>query len=471
MSADKRRAPRSQSSARPDPPGLAARRRASDLVLQVTAHRRSLDGAFENTSTSPKTNPADLALVQTLVLTSLRHLGTLDAAIGACLERPLRPANSRAQAILRIMAAQLLVLRMPPHAAVALAVEDAARDPKTRAIKRLVNAVGRRMEREGTALLPATTPFDTPPFEQPRWMVDRWIEHYGSDMTAAMTASLRHQPAIDVTPNPRFSHDDPLGNLLDDLTDHQPARLFNGSIRLAEPGRIPDLPGFADGRWWVQDVAASLPAHLLLERLEDPAAASVLDLCAAPGGKTAQLAAAGAQVTAIDQSKRRMERVHMNLSRLNLRANTIVGDALTATPEGHFQGVLLDAPCSATGTLRRNPDLAYVRKAQDIDELADLQAKLLALASSRVAPDGVLVYATCSLEPEEGERQVQRFLRTHPEWAIDPVEPGAAPPDSLRADGTVRTLPHMAPLASDGAMESAVPGGMDGFFIARLKRN
>ncbi|MEM1286373.1 MAG: 16S rRNA (cytosine(967)-C(5))-methyltransferase RsmB [Pseudomonadota bacterium] len=440
----------------PKTPGLAARRWAADLVFDVTANGRSLEGMFDGPGSKQVSNPADIALTQSLALSTLRHLGTLDAALGNCLDRPLKPSQARAQAALRVLAAQLLILDMPAHAAVTLAVEDVAQSPKTRALKGLVNAVGRRMAREGKALLPAE-----PALEQPEWLARRWAKTYGETTRDQVLASLRHQPAIDLTPNPSIGRND----LLNALAEHSPTLLPTGSIRLANPGRITELPGFREGHWWVQDVAAALPATILLESLEDPSGTTVLDMCAAPGGKTAQLAAAGADVTAVDRSQSRMGRLTDNLKRLGLQARSAIGDARDAEPDQRFSAVLLDAPCSATGTLRRHPDLAHVRRPDDISALANLQSELLAAAAKRTAHGGTLVYATCSMEPEEGEDQISRFLAGHPNWALESIDWSALPAGARQADGTVRTLPHMTPASPD------TPGGMDGFFIAKLRHH
>ncbi|MGD1888626.1 MAG: 16S rRNA (cytosine(967)-C(5))-methyltransferase RsmB [Cohaesibacteraceae bacterium] len=437
----------------PKTPGLAARRWAADLVFDVTANGRSLEGTFDGPGSKQVSNPADIALTQSLVLSTLRHLGTLDAALGNCLDRPLKPSQARAQATLRVLATQLLILDMPAHAAVTLAVEDVAQSPKTRALKGLVNAVGRRMAREGKALLPAE-----PALEQPKWLAQRWAETYGKKTGDHVLASLRNQPAIDLTPNPSIDRED----LLKALAEHGPTLLPTGSIRLANPGRITELPGFKEGHWWVQDVAAALPATILLESLEDPSGATVLDMCAAPGGKTAQLAATGADVTAVDRSQSRMGRLTDNLKRLGLQARTVIGDARAVVPNRHLSAVILDAPCRATGTLRRHPDLAHVRRPDDIVALANLQSELLEAAAKRTAPGGTLVYATCSMEPEEGEDQISQFLAGHPNWALESIDWSDLPARARQADGTVRTLPHMAPASPD------IAGGMDGFFIAKL---
>ncbi len=435
-------------------PGLTARRRAADLVHGVLIERKALDGAFQGKLGQEDHAAADRALTQALVLTTLRRLPTLDHAINACLDKPLHASAAKAMAILRVMAAQLLVLDMADHAAVTLAVEDAARRKDARKLKGLINAVGRRMVREKDALLAAA-----PASDLPSWLAERWTRAYGAETVQKIADTMRSQPAIDLTLKPGANGNDWLAT----FADHEPVALGDQSIRLTKPGSIERLPGYDDGLWWVQDIAATLPARILLETLANPKQASVLDLCAAPGGKTAQLASAGCQVTAIDQSAARMKRLTTNMKRLQLIVETQVADALAYAPKKRFDAVLLDAPCSATGTLRRNPDIGYLRQEGDIIAMAKLQADLLTHAATLVSPGGSLVFATCSLEPEEGDAQIKRFLRNHDGWALAPVDPNLAPPGSVQRDGTLRTLPHLA-ANPDGSAE-----GMDGFFAACLR--
>ncbi|MBO6676229.1 MAG: RsmB/NOP family class I SAM-dependent RNA methyltransferase [Rhizobiales bacterium] len=435
-------------------PGLAARQRAADLVFGVLVEGEALDGAFQGKLSADDHAAADRALTQALVLTTLRRLPTLDHAINACLDKPLHASAAKAMAILRVMAAQLLVLDMADHAAVTLAVEDAARRKDARKLKGLINAVGRRMVREKDTLLAGT-----PASDLPVWLTERWTRTYGTETVQRIAGAMRYQPAIDLTLKP----DADINKWLEAFADHDPVALNDRSIRLTKPGGIERLPGYYDGVWWVQDIAATLPARILLETLAKPGEARVLDLCAAPGGKTAQLASAGCKVTSVDQSAPRMKRLASNMTRLQLTADTQVADALAYTANKPFDAVLLDAPCSATGTLRRNPDIGYLRQEGDVRALAKLQADLLTHAATLVTPGGVLVFATCSLEPEEGEAQIKRFLRNHEGWALVPVDPNLAPPDSVQRDETLRTLPHMAANADGSA------NGMDGFFAACLR--
>lgn len=440
-------------------PGLAVRTRAAQLVHDVVEDHQPLEGAFETGGTDEHAHAgSDRALTQALVMTTLRRLPTLDAAINACLERPLASSASATLAVLRVMAAQLLILEMPAHAAVTLAVEDVGKSGETRKFKGLVNAVGRRMARDKHALLERA-----PATDLPAWLSQRWTETYGRKRTAKIAAALLDQPAIDLTLKPNA----PVETLLDKLADQGARQIHRTSIRLQRPGAIAKLPGFDEGQWWVQDVAASLPAKILLDALDEPKSARILDLCAAPGGKTAQLAAAGADVTALDQSAQRMERLQENMTRLGLSVTEHIGDALTYQPDAPFDAVLLDAPCSATGTLRRNPDIAYVRQRDDIKTVATLQASILSAAAKMVKPGGILVYATCSLEPEEGSEQITQFLADNANWSLDPIDPASVPQSTRMPDGTLRTLPNMHPLKSDASIQP----GMDGFYTARLRRS
>ena len=417
---------------------------------------KALDSAFDAGGGKGEHANADRALTKALVLTTLRRLTTLDTAIDTCLDKPLHASAAKTMAILRVMAAQLLVMEMADHAAVTLAVEDAASRKDTRKLKGLVNAVGRRMVREKDALIAKA-----PPHDLPVWLTERWEQSYGVETTCHIAAMLREQPAIDLTLKPDVDRTTVMGR----LGDHSPISLHRHTVRLTKPGNIETLPGYQDGTWWVQDIAASLPAQLLLDALPDPTKAAVLDLCAAPGGKTAQLAGAGCTVTALDQSAERMKRLSGNMKRLGLKVQTVVSNALADSPKGRFDGVLLDAPCSATGTLRRNPDIAHIRRNADIMALAKIQATLLAKAAERVKPGGVMVYATCSLEPEEGEAQIARFLRTQKGWTIIPIAKDQALHGSVQSNGTMRTLPHFN--ASNSALTNTT--GMDGFFAAVLR--
>ncbi|MDD3446116.1 MAG: RsmB/NOP family class I SAM-dependent RNA methyltransferase, partial [Zavarzinia sp.] len=285
----------------------------------------------------------------------------------------------------------------------------------------------------------------------PDWFYEGWVKAYGPETAGAIAAAHQAEPPLDLSLRPGLG------------AAEWPSRLGaevlpTGTLRLAQGGRVMDLPGYVEGAWWVQDAAAALPARLL----GDVAGQRVADLCAAPGGKTLQLAAAGAKVTAVDQARGRMERLSANLERLGLVAETVVADVAAFRPDEKFPLILLDAPCSATGTLRRNPDIALHRAADDIRALGKIQAKLLRAALQMLAPGGTLVFCTCSIEPREGPQLVETLLAAGAPVARDPIRPEEVPglEGALTRHGELRTLPSMWPER----------GGLDGFFAARLRR-
>ncbi len=383
----------------------------------------------------------DRGFARLMVLTCLRRLGQLDDAVGRCLARPLDRRANRIRPHLRLGAAQLLFLDTAPHAAINEAVNGAHRLPQYKA---LLNAVLRRLSRDREAILKAQ---DAARLNCPGWLWQAWSAVLGeSDCRAAVEAMLR-EPPLDLS-----CPGDPekWAGLL------QAETLDGGTLRLQSAGPVAQLPGYADGAWWVQDVAAALPARLL----GDVRGQRVLDLCAAPGGKTAQLIAAGARVTALDRSPRRLTRLSDNLARLGFEAEVIEADATAWRPEAPFDAVMLDAPCSATGTIRRRPDVWHLRQAKDIDELVRVQDHLLDNLANLLRPGGRAVYCVCSLLAEEGPARITAFLERRPDFVRLPVAPTELPDRtrSITAEGDVRTLPQH------------ISGGMDGFFIACLER-
>lgn len=431
--------------------GLAARQGAAAILTAVLQSRRPLDEAFADEATMgalARAEARDRAFARAIAATAVRRLGTIDRVIAALLDKELPKRAGPTENILRAGAAEILFLRVASHAAVGMNVEAAARDSTARHYKALVNAVLRRLTREGDAIL-AT--LDAERLDTPDWLWEGWCATYGEETARRIIRAHYNDPPLDITvkdESTRALWAERLGATI----------LATGSLRLEEAGRVEELPGFAEGAWWVQDAAASLPVKLLGE----VAGREVLDLCAAPGGKTAALAAAGAKVTALDRSKPRLERLTENLSRLGLTAETVVADAATFKPDRQWELILLDAPCSATGTARRHPDVLRLKSPADRDKLAALQARLLANAADLLAPGGRLVYCTCSLEPEEGERQIESFLATHRGFRHVPVTPAdlGGMSDIVTRDGDMRSLPcHMD-----------IEGGMDGFFAARIER-
>ncbi|MFZ5791319.1 MAG: RsmB/NOP family class I SAM-dependent RNA methyltransferase [Pseudomonadota bacterium] len=427
-------------------PSPSARRVALDLLSGALRRRRPLDEAFGAHPALSQLEPRDRAFARTLAATSLRRLGQIDAVLARCLERPLPAQGAAAQDALRLGACQLLFLGTPAHAAVAETM--AILPPAATPYRGLVNAVLRRLAREGATMLR-----DIPeiPTNTPAWLWQGWIAAYGEATARAIAARHLIEPPLDLTLKngaERAQWADRLGAEI----------LPSGSLRLREAGAIEALPGFAQGAWWVQDAAAAFPARLL----GDVAGRHVVDLCAAPGGKTLQLAASGARVTALDRSPERLKRVAENLSRTGLAADCVAADAAEWQPPEPADAVLLDAPCSATGTIRRHPDLPWIKRPEEIADLPALQRRLLEAAIAMTRPGGLVVYAVCSLEPAEGERLVAKLLAERAPVERVPVRAAeiGAPPDAITRSGELRTLPcHWAD-----------KGGMDGFYAVKLRR-
>lgn len=438
----------------PVTPGLAARKTAAKLLAAIVDARTPLDGLTDHDHGHPQfraLEPRDRALVRAILTTALRFRGTVQALIGARLERPL-PANAHALShILHVAAAQILFLDVPDSAAVDLAVTQAKEDTRTQRFSALVNGVLREIARRKDRALPAALARTV---DAPDWFARSLHAAYGEAQAAAILAAHRLESPTDFTvKSDPGGWADRLGGVV----------LPAGGVRLERlDGPVTALPGFAEGEWWVQDAAASIPARLF----GDIAGLRVADLCAAPGGKTAQLAHAGARVTALELSPNRAKRLRANLERLKLKAGIVQGDLFAYAPEAPFDAVLLDAPCSSTGTVRRHPDVPWTKGPQDVEKLAALQARMLAHAVTLVRPGGTVVFSNCSLEPAEGEALLSAFLAANPQVALDAVRPGEFSfcDPFLTGAGTVRTTP--------AGLDMGTPAlsGLDGFFAARLKR-
>jgi len=391
--------------------------------------------------------PQDRALVRAIATIAMRHLGTVRKALRERLKQGLPPGAPRLEPILISAVTQVLFLGIPDHAAVDTAVRLAREDAQALHFASLVNAVLRRLVRERDAFLKTVNPLRD---DTPEWLARRWFETYGPEKAVRIAAAHEDDLAVDLTVK---SKPQLWANRLGAI------QLPTGSLRLTSRDAIVTLPGYQDGEWWVQDVAAAIPARLLGVKPGE----RVLDLCAAPGGKTAQLAHAGAEVVAVDRSAQRMERLAANMERLRLAVEMQVGDALEfeAAP---FDAILLDAPCSATGTIRRHPDVAWTKTQADLVKLVALQRRLLDKAVSLLKPGGRLVYATCSLGREEGEAQIEALLERIPGLSRVPVrasEVGGLD-ELLTEAGELRSLPfHFSG-------ETARFSGCDGFFAARL---
>jgi 16S rRNA (cytosine967-C5)-methyltransferase len=435
----------------PAPPGFAARAAAASILADIAGQGMTLDECFDADAPNARVaelEPRDRALARSIVVTSFRRLGTARAALAKFMEKGLPRKAHALEWTLIAAATQILFLDVPDHAAVDLAVRAVKADPRAAGFAALVNAVLRNVAREADELRSPADPF----VDTPGWLAARWRARYGEEAAAAIALAHRMEPTLDLTTR---------GNPADWAARLGGVVLPTGSVRLDTRAPIVELEGYADGEWWVQDAAASLPARLMRAQ----AGMRVADLCSAPGGKTAQLAAAGAQVTALDRSAGRQKRLAANLSRLGLSADVRVGDALTADL-GVFDAVLLDAPCSATGTIRRHPDVAWNKFAGDIATLSTLQNKMIDRAVAMLKPGGTLVYCVCSMEPEEGDGRVAALLRRDPDIARDPIEAGeiGGLSECLTDVGDLRTLPTHLP------SENPRHAGLDGFYAARLRR-
>lgn len=434
-------------------PGFAARKVAADILGNVVHKKRPLDGELDTGSGHSgfrQLADKDRSLVRAIIGASLRHRGEITEILDRLLDRQIPEKTGRVLDILHVAIAQMLFLDVPDRAAVSLAVEHAGLDRRARPYKGLVNGVLRRLGRERDEI---TSDLDADVLNTPDWLRESWQQAYGPEAMRAIARAHRVEAALDLTVK-----SDP-----DAWADRLEGRVVGrGSVRLARKGAVETIDGFDEGAWWVQDAAAALPAQLL----GDVRGLSVADLCAAPGGKTAQLAAAGAKVTAVDISKGRLRRLEENMARLGLEVTTTASDLRVFQPAQAFDAILLDAPCSATGTVRRHPDVAWIKKPYDIEKLSEIQRELLDRAVSWVKPGGLIVYCTCSLEPAEGEAQARAFLERHTDKArLVPVatdEVGGLG-HCITADGYLRCLPCHA---ADRAEESF---GMDGFFAARFK--
>ena len=435
------------------PPGLAARRIAADIVGGVLRRKRPLDELLE-TSSLGAIAERDRALTRTIVATVLRRLGTLRHLLTEQLERGVPRDAPQIEAILLVGAAQILFLDVPDHAAVDLSVRLAqAADRQASRYSGLINAVLRRLARDGKARLAA---LDAVPLDTPEWLMQRWISHYGEATARAIAIAHTREPALDLTVK-----NDPEAW----ATTLNGRALAPGTVRPVASGPSSQLPGFETGEWWVQDAAAALPARVVCGFFGDVRGKTVADLCAAPGGKTAQLAQAGARVTAVDRSGVRLARLRQNLMRLKLDAQIVEADA-TLWPGGTFDVVLVDAPCSSTGTIRRHPDIPWLKSETDLGKLAALQTRLLDHAMTLVKPGGTLVYCTCSLEREEGEDRIAAVLARNPALRRSPIraEEVGGQAEFLTADGALRTLPCHWPDAEPRM------AGLDGFYAARIAR-
>jgi 16S rRNA (cytosine967-C5)-methyltransferase len=429
------------------PPGLAARSAALAVLGEVLRRHRPLDAALDGLIPS-QLSARDRGFARAIASETFRRYGQIDALLRTFLAKSPQPHRSgRTLDILLAGACELLFLDVAPHAAVDAANQLAAADSKAVHFKPLINATLRRISREGASIVAGQ---DAERLNTPDWLWGRWCAAYGEVAARAIAFAHRNAPPLDLMVKMPAAGD---------AFRSAACALPGNMMRLFDPGPIEALPGYADGAWWVQDFAASLPVRLL----GDVRGKRVLDLCAAPGGKTAQLAAAGADVVAVEREPQRLDRLRGNLSRLKLSAEIVEANVQEFATEARAEMVLLDAPCSATGTIRRHPELPWIKSAADVTLCAQNAGDMLEACAAAVMPGGVLVFAVCSLEYEECEGQIGNFLRRHDEFRREPIAPAEVfdMKELVSVDGDLRTLPcHLADR-----------GGMDGFYAARLRRS
>lgn len=426
---------------------LTGRWAALSFLEKTLNDHLPLDQAFDLTCRQygEKLSAQDRGFARHLGTTCLRHLGQLDAMINHCTTKKLTSKQNVIRNILRLGITQLLYMEVPAHAAVNSAVKmtDKQQDTSDRHTKGMVNAILRRIDREKEKF---STQF-SPNHNIPKWVKDNWTKRYGAEGVDRIARSLLDEPPLDVSLKPdcdRTEWAEKLGGVV----------LANGSIRIDKGGVVQNLAGYDDGQWWVQDVAASMPAMLLGANAGD----AVLELCAAPGGKVSQSASKGCLVTAVDQSARRLRRLQENMDRLKLTCDVVTSDAADFTPDKPFSYILLDAPCSSTGTLRRHPDVTRAKGPKDISALAEIQTRLLDAAVEMLPIGGVLIYCVCSIQAEEGPDQIKALLNRNGSVKRKGITGEEIPwvPEAVLENGDVQTLPYH------------MDGGMDGFFISRL---
>jgi len=437
---------------------LSPRNVALDVLKETLRRGRPFDEVLAGHDSLGQLNERDRAFVRLLVATVLRRLGQIDALIAACLERPLPAGTAAVQDALRLGVAQLMFLKTPPHAAVDTSV-TLVTDAGFGTLKGLANALLRRLSREGEAMMAAQ---DAARLNTPDWLWESWAAAYGEETAHDIGAALLAEPPIDITVK-----EDPEAW----ATKLNAELLPTGSLRRPPApqgggGPVPALPGYAEGAWWVQDAGAALPAKLL----GDVSGQKVIELCAAPGGKTAQLVTMGGEVTAIDSSAPRLELLRQNMKRLDLDAVYFTANAVHWRPHEPAPFVLLDAPCTATGAMRRHPDIGRLKMPNDVTRMAKIQDTLLDAAAEMLAPGGLLVFCTCSLQPEEGPQRIAAFLARNENFTRERIGPQevAGIAEFVTADGDLRTLPSQ--MGGAEAAKTGKAGGIDGFYAARLRR-
>lgn len=429
---------------------LISRTAALEILGEVLGKNQTLDNALDNNALMKKLDTRDRAFVRMLVATTLRRLGQIDTVLEKAQERPDALKTTNLRNLLRIGAAQIFFMDVPDHAAVDTAVQIAGKIDLAKH-KSFVNAILRTLTREGKEWIKNQ---DAPRLNTPDWLLKHWVNDYGLSKAAEIAGANMQEAQLDITIKDKSK----IAQWADVLKATQ---LSTGTLRLKEnPGHITTLEGFEDGLWWIQDTAAALPATLF-GNIKDQ---TVVDFCAAPGGKTMQLAAQGAHVIALDRSAKRLQRLKENAQRTNLmqKITIEVADAAVWTPKEAPRFILLDAPCTATGTIRRHPDMPWLKKPQDLEQLIKLQTRLLDHATKILAPGGIIIYCTCSLQKDEGENQINGILTRNPSIKRSCISPEEVGKNSefINDHGEVRIFPH----------HLKAQGGIDGFFIARLQK-
>ncbi len=426
---------------------LVSRKIALEMLADILDRKNALDVILERNKDFADLPKRDRAFTRMLITTTLRRLGQIDDLINFAQDRPNTLKTPALHHILRIGVTQMFFMVVPDHASVDTCVrltEDAGFSKQ----KGFVNAVLRRLSRDGNERV---TKQDASRLNTPDWLLKIWIDDYGLNTAGQIAQANMSEAALDITVKDKNERAY-FGNAL------SASELSTGTLRRLQGGNVRELDGFEDGKWWVQDAAAAMPAMLL----GDVAGKTVVDMCAAPGGKTLQLAAAGAHVIAIDRSAKRLKKLEENLVRLNLKEHVHVetADSASWNPKEAVDHILLDAPCSATGTMRRHPDTGYLKSEKDISGLGTIQERLLNHSADILAIGGTIVYCTCSLQKAEGENQIEQFLNTHPNFKRSPItsEEVGQYDELINKDGDLRILPFMLSAA----------GGIDGFFVSRL---
>ena len=426
---------------------MAARKRSLHLLTKVIDEGEPLEYLLDR-KVLDELPPNDRSLARAITSTTLRRRFQIEKILSGYMQKPLGRRGGPAMHLLRLAVAQILFLDVADHAAVSTTMEIAKSDHKAKHFSKLINGVLRTIGREKEEILANLDPIDI----LPEWLCKTWVRAYGKKTVADMASALCHEPYLDIA-----TKSDPKkwAETLEGVA------LPTGSVRLKSRGAVPNLSGFEEGEWWVQDTAASLAPSLL----GDVNGKTVADLCAAPGGKTAYLASKGALVTAVDSSAPRLEKLTENLKRLKLEADCVTNDVTTWKPAQLFDAILLDAPCSATGIVRKHPDILSLKAEQQISQMAALQRKILKASVAFLKPGGTLVFCTCSLQPEEGEAILDYIETENLPLKLDPISADEIGGVSqlIQENGTIRTLPHY--------LEQADPvlSGIDGFFMARFQ--